>query len=221
VTLTVVSFFACDGEPPAEWARMLRGLEASAHRVGCEFVCLTNEASKLPVQYARMQHVPRNLMLATIWMQVQWLELTEGPCLLTGADNLIWRDPKPVFVPDWDVMVTTRPAQKIADGMPPLNNGGVYIRDVAAGLTLYKQAWRHISAEWGGDQFAIARAVAPIPDEPQGVYERHGVRVGFAPLHPYNHAPNSEDDARDAFVLHFKGDRRKPMFDGYAEQIGC
>lgn len=208
---------------------MARWLDASCARFGHRHIVITNEAGRglIDGEAFVAPHMPANLMRAAIWGQLQFVlsPRFDRDTVLVGVDCVFGRDPAEVFAEAeaWDALVTIRPAAKRQNGLPALNNGAVYLRHAAKDrlADLFRQAWAICPEGWGGDQWSIGYAVAPIPDEVGTVEDRRGLRVKFGGFHPYNYPPRegADPDRRDAYVIHFKGGR-KDMMRAHAEAEG-
>lgn len=217
-SLAVASFWVHrpdDYPDAADYLRLLALLEASCRRLDLAHIVLTdNETAPLlrdaGITYFRTD-LPRNLMMAFTEAQARWLEFDHrGPIdtLFVGADCLIRREFRH-DVPAADLCIAFRPEGK----RHRLQNGFMFVP--AASRTKVAPLFRRVADTCGGemcdDLVSIERALSPMPTE-YGLQERAGLAVHFLPMSPWNDAPDGlEDSIEDAFVLHFRGRRRKEL----------
>jgi hypothetical protein len=223
--LTVCSFWVHRPEEhpqAADYAAMLKILEASCRTLGIYHVVLTDFATAPMVPEgirAIARHLPGPLMRACTEAQAAYLEApADGDTALVGADCIMRKRPRMEFVPPADVYVTYRHAA----ANYPINTGFQYIpaasRSKAA--PLYRRIADRCGVKWCDDQRAVRAELEPMPAG-AGIYERAGLRVGFLPMRPYNVTPKSADDpARGAYMVHFRGKGRKGLFFDWARVNG-
>lgn len=199
--MLVASFYAPRLPTPTNYLECLSVLQASCDRLGLRHVVISDR--KLPGFDCAMYDLADNLMMACIQGQRWFLEDTPGPVLLTGADCIITRDPRPVL-DGCDVAVTVHPFSDCC-----LNTGLVAVADSKRAAKLWRKAETSNPVEWGDDQHALKRALDPVTPHP-GEGMRHGLRVKFLPCTQYNWSPEAaDDDAGMPLIAHFRGERRK------------
>ncbi len=212
--LVVSVFMDRDDHQPqtVDWRRMLALLDASARKFGCRHVALTDPATaaSLPCDTYALEGLPHSLMPAIIRAQRAFLASAEfdADAILVGADCLVNRDPRLAFEEAADIIVTSRPGA----GVSAINNGAVYCRlDARAhAVALYDRAIAACRDHWGGDQEAVTAAVAPVPAA-HTIEDRHGARIGFRSLTTHNHSPDRLASPSEAYIVHFKGGRKRWM----------
>lgn len=215
-SLIVASFWVNrpnDYPDAPEYLPLLLALDRSCKRLGLEHVVLTDRATARSVYDAGMApaafDLPGNLMLALTESQARWLEhAIDGDTLFVGADCLIRKDPRG-HIPPGDLAIAFRPDSK----RHRLQNGFMYVP--AESRAKVAPLFRRIADSCGevmcDDLVALEKALSPMP-ETYGPHERAGLTVNFAPMSPWNDAPDAPEDAiEDAFVLHFRGRRRKAL----------
>lgn len=227
MTETVVASFYRDDPAAAElpwkvdYRACLAMLDASVRAHGHEHVVITDAktvAAGLPCPAFTMQFRTPVLMHAFMRGQAEFLAAeakSSSPrhVALVGADTLMWTPMPDLDGADWDLLVTSRPP---LGAFGRINNGCVIIP--APSLVRTGMVWQdiadHTGPVWGDDQRAIEDALSPIPDE-HGIGHRQGLRVVFAPMAAFNHAPTSLGDVPDPapLFLHFKGNRKSMMAD--------
>jgi hypothetical protein len=203
--MIVASFFAPRPEHPRwrDYLPSLRLLQASCDRLGLTHVII-GDAPVAGLDVLQCSGLPGDLMRAIIEGQRRAIECLDDDLLLVGADCVIVRDPRGAM-DGADMAVTIGDFADCA-----LNTGAIWIsrgaRDVAADM--WGRALARMGAGWGDDQLAIAAEVAPL-QLPPAVAERHGLRVRFLDVDPWNLAPDHVvHDVSHAAVLHFRGRRK-------------
>jgi hypothetical protein len=197
----------------ADYPAMLRILQRSCDRLKMPHVCLTDIETKSSPLWPEgvwpfVATTPgRPLLRASPY---------EGDILFVGADCIMKREP--VYPDDVDVGVTYRRH----DSKYPINTGAVFVRARAReeAAKLFRRIADRCGATWCDDQRAIRAELEPMPPV-HGVFMRGGLRVGFMPMKPYNVLPRDEaDSAGKAYVVHFRGRRRKQLLFNWAERWG-
>lgn len=226
---TVVSFWVLRPEehPEAEarnYPGMLRVLQRSCDRLGLKHVVLTDvttaHSPEWPegVEYAAMHDIPKPLMQACTAAQAAYLDIfgAESDTLFVGADCIF--KALPVFPAEVDIAVTYRgPESRM-----PINTGAVFIRERAVdrAAPLFRAVANRCGKKWCDDQRALVAELSPLPPR-NGIFERHGMKVGFLPMFPYNVIVDDVNDPADgAAMLHFKSKTRKALFFSWAERWG-
>lgn len=203
--MIVASFFAPRPQHPRwrDYLPSLRLLDASCRRIGLPHVVL-GDAPLPGLDVLQMDGLTSELMPAILDGQRRAIEALDDDLLLVGADCVIAKDPRGAL-DGADMAVTIGDFADCA-----LNTGAIWIgrraRDVAAAM--WARALVRMGHGWGDDQLAIAAEVAPLC-LPPATAERHGIRVRFLDVDPWNLAPaGPADDASRAVVLHFRGARK-------------
>lgn len=225
--LAVCSFWVHrpdDFPQAANYLALLRILEASCRRLGVAHVVLTDRATCRDINAEGMTYfardLPRNLMEACTEAQALWLEHRHaGPLhtLFTGADAVLLKDPRP-HLPEADLCLTLRP------GHPryPINTGFQFVSNGSRErvASLYRRIAERCGPKWCDDQRAIQDELTPMPME-YGTVERHGLKVAFLPMKPFNVVPKSpRDPSPDSVLLHFRGKDRKQLMLDWAKANG-
>lgn len=203
--MIVASFYAPRLPTPVNYLECLSVLQASCDRLGLRHVVISDR--KLPGLDCAMYDLHDDLMMACIQGQRWFLEDTPGPVLLTGADCIVTRDPRPLL-DGFDLVGTVYPFSDCC-----LNTGLVMVADGPSAAPIWGIAEAKLleldSIAWGDDQIALKCALAPVTPYPaEG--ERHGLKVKFVSCVEHNWAPEAhDDDAGMPLIAHFRGERRK------------
>jgi hypothetical protein len=200
--MNVVSFYAPRPEHPRAWdyLPMLALLEESCKRYGHRHIVLSD--ADLPGFDVFRCQLQRELMPATLEAQLQYLIAHDEPTLMTGADCVLGMDPAAVFERTFDVAMTT-------DRFPGfcLNTGAMFIKDCGLAAAFRDQALRMCGNTWGDDQIALEKAFGATP-EPSVRATPEGRVIECLPMFPYHYAPRNVDSFKDAYVVHFRGQRK-------------
>lgn len=218
--LTVVTPFAPRPDHPLwmDYLPLLRLLGASARRFGHRHRVVTD--AELPGFETLRVALPAELMPAILAENVAYLETWDDshPVVFADCDCLVMRDLGGAFDGSFDIGLTHR--DNPAD---PINNGVIYLAAGArtAALAFFRRALAVCGTEWGADQWAVAAAAAPVPDE-DGVQVRNGVRYAFLPMVTHQAIPSNPPHWQkgNPFVVHFKGRRDKALMTSYAARLG-
>lgn len=152
--------------------------------------------------------LPASLMHAILAGQIaaveQWDDARD--IVLADIDCLVNRDLSAAFDGTFDVLLTRRDDLKA-----PIQNGAMYFArgSKSVALQFLKRAYDLCGSHWGGDQEALAAAVAPVPST-YCIEERFGARFNFASCDPYNHS-SKVSKPRKTYIEHFKGDTKSLM----------
>lgn len=228
--LDVVTVFAPRDEYP-HWRYYLPMLELqrrTAEKFGHRHIVVTDVQGLREFGDQRgiiVADLPQSLMHLQLAGQIAYLALWSGeyPAVLVDADCLIGRDLQPAFDgARFDLGLTSRDDPRCA-----INNGAMYVvpGGKAAVLGFFRAAYELCGEHWGGDQEAISQAAAPVPVPREGrpkVALRHGARVAFLSMRFFNCTPRmegAEHATSKPFVIHFKGEERKPWMRTYAERF--
>lgn len=200
---------------------------AALAELAAECVRLTNPSAKVwaltdpmtgfqTITPVRGHTSPQTMMIDRLIAQYHFLR-QEGEALFLDSDCVVQRDLTDVF--KGPVSVTERVPPKAAQGQP-YNGGVLYGRGPEAVEFwailreimdfMQRDAWA-----WFGDQLALAHVVPHCGDI-----------VNVYPCETHNYPPNvdelkwsSDDKMRDAFIVHFKGERRKAQMRQYVDQL--
>lgn len=222
--MNVCTFFVHrpeDWPEAADYPLFLQYVQRSCDRLGLRHVVLTDHRSVplLPGIETFATDLPRSLMRAVTQAQAAWLEHGDWrgeDTLLTGADCLVMRDPREVFVGRWDMAVTLRPLHP----RYPINTGTIVVRRKSRErvLPLFQRIAARCGDKWCDDQRAIQDELGPMPTQ-HGVFERAGLTVAFLPMRVHNDTPrDAEDRCERACVLHFRGKGRKAVMQPWVER---
>jgi hypothetical protein len=222
--MIVASFYCPRGGPgDTGFEAMLELLDASCRRFDIQHFCITDRSwlEARGVQTYVPAATPRNLMHAILYGQAEfmrWASEKGEDVILVGADCLIMRDPREVFAAErFHLGLTTRPDT----GNSSINTGAIYVRRHHLRLvaTLWDEALSRCGEVWGDDQHSLERIFRPLTTE-YGLHLRRGLAVRFFDMKRYNFSPNDLDHRADAYVVHFKG-RRKKFMRGYWERYSA
>ena len=215
--MIVASFFAPRPHHKnfEDYGPYLRLLEASCRRHGHLHIILTD----VPLPYPSKQFIstlPSDLMVAAVQAQLNFLDSPAAQhrdIVLVGADCVIAGNIEDALK-GADAAFTSRCPPK---GYAPINTGAIYVRGGSQSAAIWRSALARMepgNTEWGDDQWALCKALDPVPLSPRGDMEdRLGLKVRFLPMRHWNYSPEDVDDATPAAVLHFKGTRKKWMAD--------
>lgn len=204
---------------PEKWKTYLPLIELqrrTCEKFGHKHVVITD--TDLPGFNTFKAEMPENLMRAILTGQLEYMKAWPGgyPVVLVDVDCLIARNLKAAFTGRFDVALTNRYGNPVA----PINNGAMYFAGAkAVAVRFLTRALELCKDHWGGDQEAIAQAVAPVPEGPGRCF-RFGGRFQFLSMLTHNCVPKQEGVAHMSgpFVVHFKGDRKHWM-KTYAESF--
>lgn len=205
-----------------DYGKMLQVLDGCCKRFGYQHVVLTDwrtayMASQLGLRNYGVD-LDRNLMKAVTDVQAKWLEspYSEGvDTLFVGADCIIRRDIRGL-VPEADLSVGFMKDHK----KWRINTGFFYARASARATLapLFRKVATDCSPRMCDDMAAWERALSPMPAD-YGTVSRAGLSVDFVPMNVWNHPPRSpEEEAPDAHVLHFYGEKSKVHFFSWADR---
>jgi len=193
----------------ADYLDMMDYQKKSAERFGHLHTVVTDDFSlgwrynTLPVT------LPQEVMPAMIAGVVErLLRPVTSHIVFVDVDVLVARHLGAIFDGTFDLALTHRP-----NPVAPINNGVMYMDMVGAhkSLIFFEHALSICELHWGGDQEAISRAAAPVPDE-DCIEDREGFRLRFIPLRKYATVPKARGTYhRDAFCVHFKGETKQWM----------
>lgn len=205
---TVASFFAPRFDAwGCDYDELLKTVDASCKRLGWPHFCISDKPR--PTVPTFLAALPKNLMEAIIEGQAQFLEKTEGPILLTGADCVVTRDPGDVLGDEWDIAITIGPFRDC-----PMNTGAIFIKDGKRLAPVWRNALLRQPREWGDDQTCLYAAILSG--------KQTGLRVRELDCREYNWAPETANDrAGLPVVAHFRGPRKGWMaqwFHTYVER---
>jgi hypothetical protein len=193
----------------ADYLEMMDYQKRSVERYGHFHTVVTDDFSlgwrynTLPVT------LPREVMPAMIAGVVERLiRPVTNHIVFVDVDVLVVRNLEAVFDGTFDLALTHR-----QNPVAPINNGVMYMDATGAqkSLSFFQHALSICELHWGGDQEAISRAAAPVPDE-DCTEDRDGFRLRFLPMKRYAAVPKLRGHRhRDAFCVHFKGETKRWM----------
>lgn len=153
---------------------------------------------------AQMQE---SLMFAILEGQLAYVKQWSGdhPFVMLDIDCLVARKLDPIFNGSFEIMLTNR-----SSAVSPIQNGAMYFDAGCkqAAIDFFERSLELCLPHWGGDQEAISKAVAPVPQGHVGTERRFGVRVKFAPTDLFNHSSKEVPRLKNRFVFHFKGNTK-------------
>lgn len=186
-------------------------------RAGHRHVVVAERATDVPADYTVvMAELPDSLMHAILAGQLAYVRQWSGdyPFVLADLDCMVCRDLAPVFDGSFDIGLTRRD-----NPVAPIQNGAMYFAAGCkpAAIAFLERALELCGAHWGGDQEALAQAVAPVPAEPC-LQTRFGARFAFFSTRLLNYSPKAGRFKRNdkRFIAHFKGET-KDMAAHYAK----
>lgn len=159
--------------------------------------------------------LPVNLMLMILAGQIAYLQQWSGdyPVVMLDVDCLVARNLHEAFTGNFDIGLTRR-----VNAVSPINNGAMYIASGARekALEFFNRAYQLCGLHWGGDQEAISHAAAPVPNV-ECIENRSGTRLAFFSMKTHNIIPEVEGafHKRRPFIVHFKGEKKKPWMKTY------
>lgn len=208
----------------ADYGAMLCILQKSCDAIGVRHIVLTDLVTAPDIHDLGLEtfaiDLPRNLMKAVTEVQARWIASpysAGASTIFVGADCLIRRDFRDVL-PECDLAVAFMQGHK----KWRLNTGFVYVpeRSREKAAPLFRLIADDCTEIMCDDMAALERALAPIPRECRPI-ERRGLKVELLPLDQWNAVLDKvEDEAKDAYVLHFLGEERKPLFFAWAKRWG-
>lgn len=209
----------------ADYPAMLKILQRSCDRIGLDHIVLTDRKTRhgplWPEGVAAWEglDVPEPLMQACTYLQAAWLQAHHAEIhdtLFVGADCIMRKEP--VYPDAVDIAVTYRRW----DVKYPINTGAVFVRARAraGAAALFRRVALRCGPVWCDDQRALRAELEPMP-RMHGLHVRAGLRVGFMRMSPYNVLPKNENDpAIGAYMVHFRGSKRKPLLFAWAQAWG-
>lgn len=214
----VITYF----ELGKDYIELLKIAFASAKKFGCETVLVTS--SKISAgqdETIFVEHPGENvLMPAILEAQKAYIDsaLFDSNSVLFSPDAIVARPLGQVFNKKFDLGVTQGTTMDY-----PINNGVIYIKpETKDKLSLL---WRDFIIKcksyperyqaWYGDQKAMQEVISEAKDSPYGLkIERLLSRFYNASFSQKREWTASDDlMLHSAYVIHFKGDRKKGMVD--------
>lgn len=190
-----------------EYLQLMKLQRETALYHGHRHTIVTDDDS-LDLPNALHVELPENLMRALLAGIVSRLRApTAGPILFADMDVLIARPLDSVFLSrKFDLGLTNR-----IDPVAPINNGSMYLHPRGSGraLRFFERALESCEPHWGGDQEAISRMAAPVPEPNQDTIEMRGdLRIWFMRMKVYAAVPKVENAPHHSFTVHFKGETK-------------
>lgn len=153
--------------------------------------------------------LPESLMHAILAAQLKYVEQWDDshPVVMLDIDCMVMRPLDDIFEEPFDILLTYR-----ANEASPIQNGAMYFNAGAkqAALRFLDSAYALCKEHWGGDQEAISKAVAPVPDQDMNE-ERFGACIAFRSTKKYNWSPKllRRDYKKNRNIVHFKGESKQ------------
>lgn len=198
-----------------DWLPLLAAQRASALRVEHVHRVITDGDLDTSVYDVVKTELPQSLMKAMIAGVIKRLQLggknhivfVDIDCLVLVKLNAVFK--RSVF----DIGLTYR-----NNDISPINNGVMYVHalGIRKALRFFQAALEICEDHWGGDQEAISKIAAPVPND-FTVEERCGCAVKFLSMKRYNCVPKAPLAPLGGFIGHFKGDAKAWML-GYAKE---
>lgn len=206
--LDVVTVFAPRPEHPKwrDYLELLKLQKKSVVRAGHRHLVVSDR--ELPGYETLVVELPASLNHALLGGQIAALKAWSDrePMVILDADCLVLRRLDAVFDSTFEIGLTNR-----NDRYAPIQNGAMYFAagSRVAAIQFLQCAFDQCEEHWGGDQEAIAAAVAPVPSE-HIVLQRFGVRVSFLSTKTHNWSPKRLQSRLKPhqFVVHLKGERK-------------
>jgi len=230
--------FVAAGQP-AKLRELLAMLDltyrsAMARDPGCTLTVLSDETTDLggipPATSVSRHRVDRSdLMMARTRAQAEFAAQYDfaQPLAFLDLDILVNRPIAWLYDRPFDIAVTTRRREEMSV------NGGVILANTRSPahvrafftqlLEIYAARYAHLS-EWWGDQSALAELVPLAPDQRnvELLLTLGGIDYLLLPTDQYNVSPRPRElwrtlatPNREAYLLHFKGRRRKRFMQPY------
>lgn len=190
----------------------------SVERVGHRHVVVCEKSFDGGYDCLEVGPLPESLMHAILAAQLKYVEQWDDshPMVLLDIDCMVMRALDYLFEEPFDILLTYR-----ANPVSPIQNGAMYFNAgaKAAALKLFDRAYALCESHWGGDQEAISKAVAPVPEQDINE-ERFGACIAFRSTKKYNWSPKllKRDYKKNRNIVHFKGES-KAMAAQFAEYL--
>jgi len=231
----IVAFCAGDAESVRSMIPMIDLLyRSAAHHEAVTLSIMTDRHTSLegvrsPVDISRHDVDGRDLMMARTRAQAEFAAQNDfaQPLAFLDLDILVNRPIGWLFDRPFDVAVTTRQRERM-----PVNGGVILANNrspahvrafFAQLLEIYVARYAHLS-EWWGDQSALAELVPLTPDQRnvELLLTLGDIDYLLLPSDQFNVSPRPRElwrtlatPNRDAYLLHFKGRRRKRFMQPY------
>lgn len=217
--IEVVTVWAPRPEHP-KWQEYMPLLELQAktvRRAGHHHRVVTD--TDMPGYNTLRVDLPKPLLKALVAGQLAYMKkwkadhrvvMLDIDCMVTGSLERAFTG--------FDVGLTLR-----EHDTQPIQNGAMYFEGTreakVAAVAMFERTLEMCGSEWGEDQEAMARAVAP--PKRWGTAMRFGARFDFLHVERHNHADKHSARRRltnRVFVEHFKGDTKHQAAD-YVERL--
>jgi hypothetical protein len=201
--MIVASFFAPRYEKyeGVDYDELLYLLDKSCKKLDFKHLVISDEPRPKPLN-TFLCPLPEELMQAILCGQMMLLAESKEPVLLTGADCLLTRDPRPFF--QGDLAITT--SKTFSDCV--MNTGAIFVKHPNLCFDIWQKALDKNPVEWGDDQTCLYEIIKESKfDVKEIACEEH------------NWAPNDlDDDANLATIVHFRGGKRKKFMKDWAKK---
>ena len=179
--------------------RYVRKMVDSVHEVlGCEVVQMSDAKTPAAPGVDRVQRLAHRspLMVYRFEHILALPDADHRELLILDSDVLVKRDVRDVFEQDFEVALTARAHALRYNTGVMFSKGREFWRACLDRTYDFTPDYK----EWWGDQFAV-RDVAQT-----GLY-----KVRELPCSEYNWSPKHEGDTSDAYIWHYKGQRKDWM----------
>ena len=178
-----------------DYIDMMRMTWASCRKMGLDFWCISDgPQADLPTF---ITDLPRNLMQATTKGQLDFIDKHRDKMILhTGADCLVYKDPRNECPPEYDIAIT---CPRMSEA---INTGAIWVRNHEKCLPVWQDALAALPEKWGDDQRVLWTALVK--------HERDGLKILKHNTETHNR-PATLDDPAAPFVVHYKGQRKDQM----------
>lgn len=209
----------------AKWRKDYISLMALQSRTAREFEhthTIVTDYPKIVEQFPNSKVIvtklPKDLMHAMIAGVIARLN---KPCnhhlVFADIDVLVAKPLDEAFDQTFDLGLTNR-----VNAVAPINNGVMYVdhKGITAALEFFTRALAVCQSHWGGDQEAISKIAAPVPEESGLVEQRDWGTLAFLSLRTHACVPKirGERHTPDPFTVHFKGEEAKGWARDYAKK---
>lgn len=152
--------------------------------------------------------LPQNLMKAMIAGVIARLKL---PCasnlVFVDVDVLVGSDMDGAFANYFEIGLTNRD-----DPIAPINNGVMYVNrcGIKTAQNFFQRALNICEEHWGGDQEAISKVAAPVPDGDDTKRTKWGT-IAYLNMKKYGCVPKTRGQKHHVspYAIHFKGETKQ------------
>ncbi len=192
--MIVASFYAPRYEkwPGCDYDELLLLVDKSCKKLGLNHIVISDSFRPKPLN-TFVTRLPENLIQAILYGQWKFLQESQEPILLIGADCLLTK-----LIPEFeeDIGITLGPFSDCK-----MNTGMVYVKDGKKSEQVWAAALELNPTVWGQDQTFLYESIL-----------ESGLDIKELRCEEYNWAPNNiHDDAGLPYVVHFRGKRKSFM----------